>query len=75
MADLELATEHIKDFVQLAENARKLTIVEDTTVDKGGCIIETDFGEIDARIASQLGELEDRILEVAPIRVRGKVQN
>jgi flagellar assembly protein FliH len=74
LADLELATEHIKDFVQLAENARKLTIVEDTTVDRGGCIIETDFGEIDARIASQLGELEDRILEVAPIRARGKVQ-
>lgn len=74
LADLELATEHIKDFVAMAENARKLTIVEDTTVDRGGCLIETDFGEIDARISSQLSELEDRILEVAPIRARGKVQ-
>jgi len=74
IADLELATEHIKDFVALAENARKMTIVEDTTVDKGGCVIETDFGEIDARISSQLSELEDRILEVAPIRARGKSQ-
>jgi len=74
LADLELATEHVKDFVTMAENARKLTIVEDTTVDRGGCLIETDFGEIDARISSQLSELEDRILEVAPIRARGKVQ-
>ncbi|HUX36427.1 MAG TPA: flagellar assembly protein FliH [Rectinemataceae bacterium] len=74
LADLELATEHIKDFVAMAENARKLTIVEDGTVDRGGCIIDTDFGEIDARISSQLSELEDRILEVAPIRARGKVQ-
>lgn len=75
LADLELATEHVKDFVAMAENARKMTIVEDTTVDRGGCIIETDFGEIDARISSQLSELEDRILEVAPIRARGKVQS
>lgn len=74
LADLELATEHVKDFVQLAENAKKITVIEDTTVDKGGCIIETDFGEIDARIASQLGELEEKILEVAPIKARGKVQ-
>lgn len=74
MADLELATEHIKDFVQMTENAKRITVVEDTTVDKGGCIIETDFGEIDARIASQLNELEEKILEVAPIKARGKVQ-
>ncbi|MFZ4617829.1 MAG: flagellar assembly protein FliH [Rectinemataceae bacterium] len=72
MADLELTSSHIKDFVQMAENARSLTVVEDTTIDRGGCVIETDFGEIDARISSQLSELEDRILEVSPIRARGK---
>jgi hypothetical protein len=37
-------------------------------VDKGGCIIETDFGEIDARISSQLAELESKILEISPMR-------
>lgn len=74
LADLELATEHIKDFVELTENAKKITVVEDTTVDRGGCVIETDFGEIDARISSQLHELEEKILEVAPIRARGKSQ-
>lgn len=74
LADLQLATEHVKDFVQMTENAKKMQIVEDSTVDRGGCVIETDFGEIDARIASQLNELEERILDVAPIRARGKVQ-
>jgi flagellar assembly protein FliH len=74
IADLQLATEHVKDFVAMAENAKKLQIVEDGTVDRGGCVIETDFGEIDARIASQLNELEERILDVAPIKARGKVQ-
>jgi flagellar assembly protein FliH len=74
LADLQLATEHVKDFVQMTENAKKLQIIEDSTVDRGGCVIETDFGEIDARIASQLSELEEKILDVAPIRARGKVQ-
>jgi flagellar assembly protein FliH len=74
IADLQLATEHVKDFVTMAENAKKLQIVEDSTVDRGGCVIETDFGEIDARISSQLSELEERILDVAPIKARGKVQ-
>jgi flagellar assembly protein FliH len=74
LADLQLSTEHVKDFVQMTENAKKLQIVEDSTVDRGGCVIETDFGEIDARIASQLNELEEKILDVAPIKARGKVQ-
>ncbi len=74
LSDLQLATEHVKDFVQMTENAKKMQIVEDSTVDRGGCVIETDFGEIDARIASQLNELEERILDVAPIKARGKVQ-
>jgi flagellar assembly protein FliH len=73
LADLSLATEHVKDFVAMAENAKKITIVEDTAIDRGGCIIETDFGEIDARIASQLHELEEKILDIAPIKARGKV--
>ncbi len=59
LADLQLATEHVKDFVQMTENAKKMQIVEDSTVDRGGCVIETDFGEIDARISSQLSELEE----------------
>lgn len=74
LADLQLATEHAKDFIELAENAKNLTVVEDTAVDRGGCIIETDFGEIDARISSQLHELEEKILDISPIKARGKAQ-
>ena len=72
MADLKLATEHIKDFINLVEGSKSLQVVEDSSVDEGGCIIETDFGEIDARIASQLAELETKILEVSPIKSRAK---
>ena len=47
-------------------------MVEDSSVDSGGCIIETDFGEIDARISSQLAELEAKILEISPIKSKMK---
>lgn len=68
LEDVELASDRIKDFTRMVENVRSVTVVEDSTVDKGGCVIETDFGEIDARISSQLKEIEDKILDLAPIR-------
>ncbi|WP_461255696.1 flagellar assembly protein FliH [Treponema sp. R80B11-R83G3] len=68
LADLKLATEHKQDFIALMEGVKNINIVEDSSVDKGGCVIETDFGEIDARIASQLAEIENRILEISPIK-------
>jgi flagellar assembly protein FliH len=72
MADVKLSTDHIKDFIKLVEGAKSIQVVEDSTVDQGGCIIETDFGEIDARISSQLTELESKILEISPIKSRLK---
>jgi flagellar assembly protein FliH len=68
MVDLKLTSEHTKDFINLVEGAKSVQIVEDTSVDEGGCVIETDFGEIDARISSQLMELESKILEISPIK-------
>lgn len=70
LADIKLVTKHKEDILKTAERVQNITIAEDTTVDPGGCIIETDFGEIDARIASQLREIEDRILEMVPIKGR-----
>ncbi|TAH55857.1 MAG: flagellar assembly protein FliH [Treponema sp.] len=75
LADVAMTTQHIKDFLSTAENIKNISVVEDSTVDRGGCIIETDFGAIDARIASQLNEIEQKILEVSPIRTRIKTAN
>ncbi|MCL2608455.1 MAG: flagellar assembly protein FliH [Treponema sp.] len=71
-ADLKLATAHTQNFIKLLEGAKSIQVAEDSSVDAGGCVIETDFGEIDARIASQLAELETKILEVSPIRSKAK---
>lgn len=75
LSDVAMTTQHIKDFLSAAENVKNITVVEDSTVDRGGCVIETDFGAIDARISSQLNEIEQRILEVSPIRTRVKTAN
>lgn len=64
--DLMMTTKHKKDFIQMVEGIENVKILEDNSVDKGGCIITTDFGSIDARISSQLSELEQKIKEIAP---------
>ncbi len=68
LADVQLSTDHIKEFMASVENIKNISVVEDTTVERGGCVIETDFGAIDARISSQLSELEQKILEISPIK-------
>jgi flagellar assembly protein FliH len=72
LLDVNLMTDHAKDIVGLIENVKSVSVLEDATVDRGGCIIETDFGEIDARIAAQLREIEERILELVPIQERDR---
>ncbi len=66
--DVKLTTEHIDEFIKHVENVEHITVLEDSSVEKGGCIVETDFGSIDARISSQLSELENKILEVSPVK-------
>jgi flagellar assembly protein FliH len=43
--------------LQAADNIPDFEIVEDPRIEQGGCIIETDFGIVDARIDSQLQEI------------------
>ncbi len=70
LADLQLTTDHTRDFMDRIENVKSITVLEDSSVDRGGCIIETDFGQIDARISSQLKDIEERVLEMMPIQTR-----
>ncbi|MDY2842670.1 MAG: flagellar assembly protein FliH [Treponema sp.] len=72
LADVKLTSEHVQDFIKQVENVQGITVLEDSTVEKGGCIVETDFGAIDARIQSQLSELENKILEISPVKTLAK---
>ena len=68
LEEVKLTTAHIQDFIHNVENIEAIKVLEDSSVEKGGCIVETDFGAIDARISSQLTELENKILEVSPLK-------
>lgn len=74
LEDVRLTTEHIQEFIRQVENVQGITVLEDSTVDKGGCVVETDFGAIDARIQSQLSELESAILEISPVKTIQKAE-
>jgi flagellar assembly protein FliH len=67
-ADLELTTAHKDELIKMMESLRKVNIYEDSRVDRGGCIIETDVGAIDARISTQLKEIEDAIRNAEPLK-------
>ncbi|AFG38151.1 flagellar assembly protein FliH [Spirochaeta africana] len=73
LADLKLTTQHTQQITEKIETVQNVKILEDSTVDPGGCIIETDFGQIDARIATQLQEIEDQILQLVPIKARSSI--
>lgn len=66
-ADLELTTAHKDEIIKMMESLRKVNIYEDSRVDRGGVIIETDVGAIDARISTQLKEIEQAIRDAKPM--------
>ena len=72
LRDAEFVSAHIKEFLAAVENISGLSVAEDSSVDPGGCIVDTDFGSVDARIMSQLEELEQKILEISPLKSRAR---
>jgi flagellar assembly protein FliH len=75
LADLKLTADHASAFISRVESIKNIQVLEDSTVEPGGCIVETDFGAIDARISSQLNELEQKILEISPVKTVAKTES
>ncbi|MFN7161977.1 MAG: FliH/SctL family protein [Fimbriimonadales bacterium] len=63
--DLELIRQHRAALLHIVDGVDGIEIVEDRRVDHGGCIIETEQGVYDARIRTQLSELERVIRDAA----------
>ncbi|HVA26861.1 MAG TPA: FliH/SctL family protein [Candidatus Baltobacteraceae bacterium] len=60
-ADHDIIRAH-RDAIHAASDVEHLRIVEDQRVDRGGVVIETEAGTIDAKIATQLMEARRAIL-------------
>ncbi len=61
--DLERALQLKEDLIHTVQGLRHLSIAGDEMVGPGGCLVDTTFGEIDARLEAQLEELEQRFRE------------
>lgn len=66
--DLDLTTKKKREFISLVEALEHVKVEEDDRIAPGGCIIETAFGDVDARIQTQLQVVEEKIRELVPIK-------
>ena len=51
-----------KDFLQSFDGIRNMVFEEDSSIKRGGAVVETQFGEVDARLESQLREIKTALL-------------
>jgi flagellar biosynthesis/type III secretory pathway protein FliH len=68
-ADIERMREHRDELLALGD-VKTMQVVEDQRVDRGGVILETEAGSIDAKISTQLAEVR-KILHIPADAVVG----
>jgi flagellar assembly protein FliH len=61
--DLKLLTEENSGFARLSDDAHNVTLEPDETILSGGCVIETDLGDIDARTEKQFQVVKEAFEE------------
>ncbi|MEN3000353.1 MAG: FliH/SctL family protein [Armatimonadota bacterium] len=64
--DLELVRQQKPSLLAVIDSLEGLEIVEDRRVEQGGCIVETPQGIYDARIGTQLEEIERELRSALP---------
>jgi flagellar assembly protein FliH len=57
-ADYSFMLEHRASMARPAENEREIVLLADKSIERGGCLIETECGDIDARIEEEFSEVE-----------------
>jgi flagellar assembly protein FliH len=74
-ADIEQMREHRDELLALGD-VKTMRVIEDQRVDRGGVILETDSGSVDAKISTQLTEVrkilhivDDVVIQPAALQV------
>ena len=49
----------------MLDGVKSFSIIEDSNIEPGGCVIETNLGFIDARIATKLKSIEEALKKVS----------
>jgi len=61
--DLELVRNHRDRIRTMGDALREVVVEADDHLEQGDCILESDLGNIDARIATQLKQVEDALFD------------
>jgi flagellar assembly protein FliH len=71
--DYHYTIRHKEEFISMIEGKPEVKFFENPKVDRGGVYIETDTGEVDATIASQLNDIIEKIKFYMPIQVTSDI--
>jgi flagellar assembly protein FliH len=66
--DFQFMIEIKNDFLQSFDGIRNMTFAEDESIQRGGAIIETICGEVDARLDQQYNEMKAAMTGIERIR-------
>lgn len=59
--DVEMIKAHKDDLMASMDGIEKIDVIADRRVKRGGCILETDAGNVDGRLQSQLSHIDDAL--------------
>lgn len=59
--DMEVLSGHREELVRYSDGVKEMVLESDDTVSRGGCVIETNYGEVDATIDGIYSEIEERL--------------
>jgi len=62
--DLDFVNENRPEFFSNVKGLQSISIEADSDVERGGCFIETEYGNVDARIQTQLDRVESALEEL-----------
>lgn len=62
--DFDYVKEIKPDFFEKIDGLKSITISSDSSINRGGCYVETRFGDIDARLEQQLDRISESIRKV-----------
>ena len=68
--DEEILRHRRADVFSSSDSLRDMVIEADDKIEAGGCIVESELGNVDARLSTQLKGLETRLFEQNPSEVQ-----
>ena len=63
--DLEYVKQNKDKIAGMMDGVKNLTIIEDSQIDPGGCVVETNLGFVDAKIGTKLSLIEQALKKVS----------